>query len=50
MIFTLDVEFKPNPHKMLLHCAKTCKVYGKLQKEKNGTLRKTEQKYRKDKR
>jgi len=50
MIFTLDVDFKPNPHKMLLHCAKTYKVYERLQKEKNDTLRKTEQKYRKDQR
>lgn len=40
MIFTLDVDFKPNPYKILLHCSKTYNIYEKLQKEKNDTLRK----------
>lgn len=32
-VFTLDVDFKPNPHKMLPCSATMHKVYEKLQKE-----------------
>lgn len=35
MIFTLDVDFKPNPHKMLSHCVTMYKISEKLQKEKH---------------
>lgn len=47
MISTLDVDFKPNPPKMLPQLQQ-CTMY-KLQKETKDTLRKTEQKHRKDK-
>lgn len=33
MIFTLDVDFKSKPHKMLPHWAAMCEVNEKLQKE-----------------
>lgn len=41
MIFTLDIDFEPTPHKMLPPCATLYKVNEKLQKEKHDTLRKT---------
>lgn len=37
MIFTLDVDLKPNTHKMLPYCATIYKVEEKLQKEKHYT-------------
>lgn len=40
MIFTLNIDFKPTPHKMLPQCATLYKINEKLQKEKHDTLRK----------
>lgn len=47
MISTLEVDFKPNPPKMLPQLQQ-CTMY-KLQKDTKDTFRKTEQKHRKDK-